>query len=115
MAHFLANENLPEPVVLELRRLGHETVTMRERGLAGRAIPDREVLDIATGDGRAVVTLNRRHFVRLHGERPDHAGIVVCTFDADFAALARRIHDAITTTSDLRGKLVRINRPDAKG
>ena len=111
MARFYANENLPGPVVLELRRLNHDVVTMKESGRAGRAIPDLDVLELATRDGRAVVTLNRRHFVRLHGEHPAHAGIIVCTFDLDSAALARRIHDATEARSDLAGQLVRINRP----
>jgi predicted nuclease of predicted toxin-antitoxin system len=106
-----ANENLPELVVVELRRLQHDVVTMRDRGQAGRAVTDAQVLAWATSEHRAVVTLNRRHFVRLHHERPEHAGIVVCTFDADFAALARRIHDALAATPSLIGQLVRVNRP----
>ena len=75
MARFYANENLPEPVVVELRRLGHDVVTMRESGHAGRAVADVEVLEFATTNGRVVVTLNRRHFVRLHLERPAHASL----------------------------------------
>ncbi len=43
MARFYTNENVPEPVVTELRRLGHDAVTMRETGHAGRAVPDRQV------------------------------------------------------------------------
>lgn len=111
MARFYANENLPEPVVVELRHLGHDVVTMRESGHAGRAVPDTEVLEFATMNGRVVVTLNRRHFVRLHLERPAHAGIVVCSFDPNFAALARRIHDAAQATPELTGRLLRVNRP----
>jgi len=101
MARFYANENVPEPVVAELRRLGHDAVTL----------PDRQVLEFATANGRAVVTLNRRHFVRLHLEHSTHAGIVVCTLDPDFAALARRIHDAAQSMPELTGQLVRVNRP----
>lgn len=111
MARFYANENVPEPVVVELRRLGHDVVTMRESGHASRAVPDTEVLEFAPTLGRAVVTLNRRHFVRLHFEHPAHADIVVCTFDPDFAALARRIHDVAEATPALAEQLVRINRP----
>jgi hypothetical protein len=111
MARLFANENLPGPVVLELRRLGHDVLTMRESGHAGQAVPDPAVLEFATGERRAVVTLNRRHFVRLHQERPGHGGIIVCTFDLDFAALAQRIHQAIEDGSTLAGQLVRANRP----
>ena len=38
MARFYANENLPEPVVAELRRLGHDVVTMRVGG-GGAGVP----------------------------------------------------------------------------
>ncbi len=99
MARFFANETLPEPVVRELRRLGHDAMTMRESGHAGRAVPDAEVLEFAIAQNRAVITLNRRHFVKLHQDRPAHAGIVVCSFDPGFAALARRIHEAVEPTA----------------
>ena len=111
MARLYANENLPEPVVVELRRLGHDVVTMRESGHAGRAVPDAEVLTFATTARRAVVTLNRRHFVRLHSETPAHGGIIVCTFDRDFVALAQRIHEATLAEPELAARLVRVNRP----
>ena len=67
MARLYANENLPEPVVVELRRLGHDVVTMRESGHAGRAVPDTEVLEFAT--------MNRH----VHGWAND-AAIVPTTF-----------------------------------
>ena len=111
MARLYANENFPLPVVAELRRLGHDVVTMRDVGQAGQAVPDEQVLAFAAAEGRAVLTLNRKHFVRLHGERTDHAGIVACTFDPDFTGQARRIDASIASTSDLRARLIRINRP----
>jgi hypothetical protein len=109
MARLYANENLPHPVVLELRRLGDDVLSMSESGQAGRGVPDMEVLEFAEAAERAVVTLNRRHFVRLHQEHPSHAGIIVCTFDPDFQSLAARIHHA--AAADLRGRLLRVNRP----
>jgi hypothetical protein len=60
---------------------------------------------------RIVITLNRRHFIRLHHTTPTHAGVVVCTFDLDFAALAQRIHTALEAHPQMAGRLVRINRP----
>ena len=94
-----------------LRELGHDVVTIDDAGLGDRSLQDEAVLDIARADGRAVVTLNRWHFVRLHAERPEHAGIVVCTFDRDFVGLARRIDDAVRGAGSLDGQLVRVNRP----
>lgn len=111
MAWLYANENLPLPVVEELRRLGHDVLTTYESGQAGQATPDEDVLVFAVAEGRILVTLNRKHFVRLHRERPEHAGIVVCSFDPDFVALAQRIHAALVAQPQMAGQLVRINRP----
>lgn len=114
MARLYANENFPLPVVEALRRAGHDVVTVAETGKAEQAWPDEDVLEFAFQDDRALLTLNRKHFLRLHGERPDHAGMVVCTFDPDFDRHAKRIHEAIATEADLRGQLIRVNRPAAK-
>jgi len=106
-----ANENFPLPVVEELRRLGHDVLTLQETGKAGQALPDETVLELAAQDDRALLTLNRKHFVRLHAHRPDHAGIIACTVDPDFAGQARRIDQAIKAVGQLRGRLLRVNRP----
>lgn len=111
MARFYTNENFPRPAAEELRRLGHDVLTVQEAGYSGQAVPDEQVLDFAKTQERAVVTLNRKHFVRLHQERPDHCGIIVCTFDSDFSGLARRIHEAVKGQEPLAGGLLRVNRP----
>lgn len=80
-------------------------------GDAGQAIPDDAVLAFATAEQRVLITLNRKHFIRLHTTQPDHAGLVVCTFDREYATLAQRIHDALITEPVMRGRLVRVNRP----
>jgi predicted nuclease of predicted toxin-antitoxin system len=105
-----ADENFPVPAVEELRRLGHDVLTSHEAGKSGRAVPDEEVLAFALENDRALLTLNRRHFVRLHEVRQDHAGIVVCSVDPDFISMAARVHEAIESTEILRGCLVRVNR-----
>jgi hypothetical protein len=111
MPRLYANENLPLPVVDALRQFGHDVITTMESGKAGQAISDEAVLAFALSEQRVLVTLNRKHFIRLHTLQPDHAGIVVCTFDLDYAALAQRIHDALAAEPELRGRLIRINRP----
>lgn len=113
MAAIYSNENFPLPVVLALRQLGHDVLTIQETGQAGSALPDDAVLAYAAEQRRILLTLNRKHFIRLHQSNPQHSGIVVCTFDADFVALARRIHTALTDAPDVNGKLVRVNRPPA--
>lgn len=114
MARLYANENFPWPVVEALRDLGQDVLTIHDTGKGGQAVPDSEVLDFACADGRAVLTLNRKHFIRLHGERPDHSGIIVCTVDPDFEKQAHRIHEAIKAESELTGKLIRVNRPEGR-
>ncbi len=111
MARLYSNENFPLPVVERLRVLGHDVLTIQEAGGAGQAAADEEVLRFATEDGRAGVTLNRRHFVRLHNTEPNHKGIVVCSFDKDFDGQAKRIDEALAAHDSLDGQLVRVNRP----
>jgi|SRR5689334_12497888 uncharacterized protein DUF5615 len=111
MALLYANENFPLPAVEELRRLGHDVLTTYESGRAGTAIPDDEVLAYSVAERRILLTINRKHFIRLHRQKPDHTGMIVCAFDLDFAALGQRIHEALTVQSDMNGQLIRINRP----
>jgi hypothetical protein len=110
VAQLLADENFPYPAVEALRHLGHDVVTLAELGQAHQAVPDTVVLDLAIAAGRAIVTLNRRHFIRLHGRKPDHAGIVICSFDRDFEAQARRIDETVRGLAGLDGVLLRIAR-----
>ena len=111
MAQLYANENFPRPVVEELRRLGNQVLTSQESGMADRAVPDDEVLQYARSRAQALLTLNRRHFFRLHLANPDHAGIIACTYDPDFVRQAAAINSAIVNAGDLKGKLLRVNRP----
>lgn len=111
MARFYSNENFPFPSVEALRKLGHNVLTTFESGQAGKAIPDEEVLLYSIKEHRAIITLSRKHFIKLHDEHPHHCGIIVCTFDHDFDSLANRIHIAVSSSSPLDGKLIRINRP----
>jgi hypothetical protein len=97
--------------VYALRAKGHDVLTTHDAGNSGLTIPDEEVLAFAVAQDRSTLTLNRKHFVRLQGEYTEHCGIIVCTFDADFAGQADRIHTIVGIISSLRNELVRINRP----
>ena len=110
MARLYSNENFPLLAVEELRRLGHDVLTVLEAGKANQSITDEDVLAFAKVNNRAVLTLNRKHFIRLHQQVPEHAGIIVCTFDVDFIGQAQRIDTAIEAHADLQGLLLRINR-----
>ena len=92
---FLADENFPFPVVEALRSFGYDVLTLSDLGKAGQALTDIAVLKLASDDARAVLTLNRKHFVRLHQSSTEHSGIVVCSFDLDFDGQAKRIRSAL--------------------
>jgi hypothetical protein len=111
MARLYSNENFPLPVVEELRNLGHDVLTTHEAGQAGRAVSDDSLLDFAHSEGRAVLTFNRKHFIRLHGQGKAHSGIIACTYDPNFDDLAQPIHKVIEGQSELVGQLLRVNRP----
>ncbi len=109
MAKLYTNENFPLPAVEALRKLGHDVLTIQETGKANRAMTDEDVLAFAHRQKRILLTLNRKHFIRLHQQASDHHGVIVCSFDPNFQAFAERIHGVLA--ENLTGKLVRINRP----
>ncbi len=103
-----ADEDIPFRAVEELRRLGHDVVTVRDDGRS--ATPDDQVLARAHSLGRPILTHNRRHYERLHRQAAEHNGILSATQDRDHDALAARIDAA------LRGRTagrwcIRVNRP----
>ncbi len=107
----LADENLPFPVVSALKQLGYDIKTLLDLGIAGQAVPDNDVLAIATQQNRCLITLNRKDFIKLHREQAEHTGILICTFDTDFTALADRIDQRLQETgSAAAGLLLRVQR-----
>jgi len=105
-----ADENVPLRVVEELRRLGVDVLTALEDGRANQSVTDQAILARATELGRAILTLNRRDFKRLHLQVADHAGIIICTEDPDRLGQAQRIIESIANIEELRGQLIRIYR-----
>jgi hypothetical protein len=95
MSRLYADENFDDGVVRELRRIGHDVLTVNEAGKAGQKIPDDRVLAHGVSLGRAVLTFDRWDFAILHKKNPTHEGIIICTPDDDVDALAQRIDQAI--------------------
>ncbi len=111
MEKLYVNENFPYRVVELLRLLGHDVLTSLEAGNANQRIPDEEVLVFSSNQSRILSTLNRRDFIKLHFQNNQHSGIIVCTSDANFAALAERIHSVIIENKEnFKGSLVRVNK-----
>ena len=111
MAQLYADEDFPFPVVLHLRQLGHDVVTALEAARANQAISDEDQLLFATGQGRAVLTRNRKDYIRLHRRFAQHSGIISVTDDPDFNGQAVRIDVAISALFSLLNQHVRVNRP----
>lgn len=112
MARLYADEQFPHIVVRLLRDLGHDVLTVQEAGKANQKIPDEAVLAFAISENRAILTVNRADFIRLHRSQSNHLGIIVCTEDLNRQRLAQRIHEAILATEVLTNKLIRVNRPN---
>ena len=115
MAFLLADKNVPAPTVFTLCQHGHDVLTLLDLDKAGLAIPDDEVdevLALATSSGRCLITQNRKDFIKLHEIQPLHAGILICTVDNNFIALAERITNALRNSEEpLTGLLLRVQRP----
>lgn len=111
MASLYTDEHFPLSVTLYLRTRGHDVLTAQEAGNADQRIPDESVLAFAIEQQRAVITMNRRHFVRLLQLQPEHCGIIVCTQDPDFPGQAQQIDQIIEEAGPLHNKLIRVYRP----
>lgn len=113
MAKLYADENFRRQVLESLERLGHDILTVFQAGNANQGIPDDAVLDFARSEKRVLLTFNRKHFIQLHLQNPNHSGIIVCTEDRDSDALAHRIHEVLLASGGiLENQLIRVNRPN---
>jgi predicted nuclease of predicted toxin-antitoxin system len=110
MASFYADEQFPKATTIVLRSLGHDVLTVQEAGNANQKIPDEDVLAFATDRDRAVLTLNRYDFIRLHKQSSAHAGIIICSENTNFERLAEKIHAAVSPLISLNEQLIRVYR-----
>jgi hypothetical protein len=109
--HLYADEDFPNLVVEELRRLGHDVLTAHEDNQRG--VADLDILARAHALGRALLTHNRWHFEKLNRQGVPHRGIVSATQDpTNPIALTDRIHAALAGQSPGRWH-IRVNRPQA--
>lgn len=108
MKGFLADENLPLPVVISLRLKGMNLTTVREACLEGK--PDNEVLEYALKHDLAIITMDRRDFKRLHHSGFAHKGILGVRFYPDFPEMAEAIFQAVRDQDNLDGTYIPVNR-----
>ena len=109
MAAFYANEQFPRRVVELLRELEHDVLTVQEADNHG--LSDEKVIAFAISRKRAVLTLNRKDFIKLHRLSSEHCGIIVCSRDDNWQRQADGIHNAVVELEKLDGLLLRVNKP----
>lgn len=100
-------------LVSMLRTEGHDAVTVNEAGLRGR--PDSAVLEYASRDQRAVLTMNCRDFLELHEALPAHSGIIAIYQSGElrknmtFAETAAALANLAASDWDLAEQFVALN------
>jgi predicted nuclease of predicted toxin-antitoxin system len=116
MLKFYSNENFPIEMVNLLRSRCYDVLTSYEAGQANQKISDDEVLMYATNAGRIVITENRQDFINLHYTTSNHAGIVICKADRDYAGKVQVLHDFFTQDKQpMDNRLLRVMKQNLKG
>jgi predicted nuclease of predicted toxin-antitoxin system len=116
MLKFYSNQNFPIEMVNLLRGRGYDVLTSYESGQANQKIPDNEVLMYATNAGRTVITENRQDFINLNFTTSNHAGIVICKADRDYAGKVQVLHDFFTQDKQpMDNRLLRVMKQNLKG
>ena len=110
MVKLLLDENLSARVALDLRADGEDVVHLRERGRLG--ISDPEVLELAFGEDRVLVTANVGDFRKVASARELHAGIVLILDgrlrrDEQLAVL-RRVVAALALQPDMANRALTV-------
>ncbi len=111
MIKLYADEQFPLPVVKILRTLGYDILTVQDAGKAEQKIPDPEVLQYAISLNRAVLTMNRRDFIRLHAQIPQHKGIVICKSSTNWEKITQAIYNHLSQFETIEKQLIRIKLP----
>ena len=60
---------------------------------------------------RAVLTMNRRDFIRLHAQTPQHKGIVICKSSTNWEKIGQAIHNHLSQFETIEKQLIRIKLP----
>jgi predicted nuclease of predicted toxin-antitoxin system len=92
-----------------LIEFGYDVQTTAEANNIGK--DDKTQLIYAVSQNRAIVTHNRKDFIRIHKKTPNHTGIIVCTQNPNNQQLAEKIDEKIRNIDQLTNLLLRVNRP----
>lgn len=110
---FLANENIPLLVVNALRTQGHDIVSAT---VLCRGATDRQVLDLATQEGRIVVTFDKDYGELIFRRRePAPAGVILLRFPPRSAEYIQdRLTRIITSDLPLAGRFTIVSEGRAR-
>ncbi len=92
-----------------LVEFGYDVQTTYEVNNIGK--DDKNQLIYAVSQNRAFVTHNRKDFIRIHKENPNHSGIIVCTQNPNNQQLAEKIDEKIRNIDRLTNLLLRVKKP----
>ncbi|MEM9836997.1 MAG: DUF5615 family PIN-like protein [Bacteroidota bacterium] len=108
----LKDEDFPIETFNKLKEYGHDVLTLNDLALNNIKYSDDKVLETAKSLNRAVVTHNRRDFIKLHKYRVEpHFGIIICKRFEDDIELADAIHELIKDR-EIKDELLRVIRPN---
>jgi len=96
------------PVVVELRQLGQDVLTVQE---AGQKRPERSVvLHLPAPRAEPFLPTTGRHFIRLHRQTSSHSGIVFA-LETRLRSSRGRIDQTVANCPNLTNQLLRVYRP----
>jgi hypothetical protein len=99
---FLADENVPGPLVRALARAAHDVVWIRE---VSPGAPDRQVLDQAAADRRVLVTFDKDFGELARGAAlPEGCGVILFRLPMPRPADIPRLAAIIDGRSDWAGR-----------
>lgn len=98
MGAFLADEDIPLPMLEELRRRGHDVQLLNE---TNESAEDEDLLNTE----RIVLSANRRTSIALHQSTPHHFGFVVCVPLSDMSEVATRVDELVKTQDHLMSSI----------
>ena len=98
-----ANENLPEACIIELRRLGHDVLWIRE---AAPGSTDTSVLFLAQAEERVLITFDKDfgELVFHRGLNASHGVVLFRIAQLSAASVARRVAEILASRADWRGQ-----------
>lgn len=106
------NENLSDEIARRLRAVGVDAVSSHETGMDTQ--DDYAQMQFAVSQNRAVVTINKKDFKRIHAHYQangwEHWGIIFCK-DIDLVVIYRRLLQLVSTlqAEDIKNQRLRLH------